>query len=227
MSLFGLFQEALRERLQPTTEGPLAVYAASLRRELAALSPEQLAQRVAADLSAEATLALVFWGEEVQATHPELVWRTTAGRPLGDLAQALLLHHLARSDGARPTGRWIAFAELPDGLFYDRAFNGYTAAVLARRFGDDVAAFARSAERVPGRLDEGMVPAAPMAFAYRVLPLVPLAVACWPGDEDFPTAYRILFDAAVPHHLSTDGCALLGSMLTRRLVGNRTMDDGR
>lgn len=221
MSLFGVFQQALRERLQPGGDGPLAVYAASLRRELAPIPPERLALRVAADMPTASTLSLVFWGEEVWTTHPELVWRTADGRPLGDLAQALLLHHLARSDGTKPTGRWIAFADLPDGLFYNRAFNGYTAAVLARRFGDDVVAFIGSAERMPSRLTERPVPSAPVAFVYRVLPLVPLAVACWPGDEDFPTAYRILFDAAVPHHLSTDGCALLGSMLTRRLVGSR------
>lgn len=221
MSLFGVFQEALRERLQPNGHGPLAVYAAALRRELAPIPPERLAPRVAADMPDENTLCLVFWGEEVWATHPELVWQTADGRPLGELAQALLLHHLARSDGTKPTGRWIAFAELPDGLFYDRAFNGYTAAALARRFGDDVAAFIGSAERVAGRLTERSAPSAPVAFVYRVLPLVPLAVACWPGDEDFPTAYRILFDAAAPHHLSTDGCALLGSMLTRRLVVSR------
>ncbi len=201
---------------------PLAMYAASLRHTLSAVPPERLAQRVAATLLDTTTLALPFWGERVQARHPELVWQTATGRDLDELSQALLLHHLHHSDGTRPTGRWVAFGELPDGMFYSRAFSGYTDAVLARHFGDDLATFRRCALRVSGCLGEQAAVSAPMAWVFQVLPLVPLAVAVWPGDEEVPTAYRILFDAAVSHHLSTDGCALLGSMLTRRLVRGRS-----
>jgi hypothetical protein len=48
--------------------------------------------------------------------------------------------------------------------------------------------------------------------------MVSLMVVCWLGDEDFLTSYRILFDAAANHHLSTDACAVVGSTLTRRLL---------
>mgnify|MGYP001042940107 CR=1 FL=1 len=222
MSLFGVFQESLRQRRQTAEGQPLALYAAALRRELIAVPPERLAPRVAATLLDTTTLALSFWDEPVQARYPELIWQTASGRPLDELSQALLLHHLHHSDGTRPTGRWIAFGELPDGMFYSQAFSGYTAAVLARQFGDALEAFSRCAMQVPGCQGEGATVAAPMAWVFRVLPLVPLAVAAWPGDEDVPTSYRLLFDAAVPHHLSTEGCALLGSMLTRRLVRARS-----
>jgi hypothetical protein len=43
-------------------------------------------------------------------------------------------------------------------------------------------------------------------------------VVTWEGDEDFPSTYQILFDAAVSHHLPTDACAILGSILTHRLT---------
>ncbi|MFN2105113.1 MAG: DUF3786 domain-containing protein [Candidatus Promineifilaceae bacterium] len=45
-----------------------------------------------------------------------------------------------------------------------------------------------------------------------------MAAVCWLGDEDFPTSYRILFDRSIEHHLPTDACAILGSMLTTRLT---------
>ena len=56
------------------------------------------------------------------------------------------------------------------------------------------------------------------AFAFHVLPRVPLAVIYWRGDEDFPANCQILFDASASHYLPTDLCAILGSMLTRKLL---------
>jgi len=47
---------------------------------------------------------------------------------------------------------------------------------------------------------------------------VRVTVACWQGDEDFPSSYRVLFDAALAHQLPTDAGAVLGSTITRRLI---------
>jgi hypothetical protein len=64
-----------------------------------------------------------------------------------------------------------------------------------------------------------------LAFAYQVLPHVRLLAACWLGDEEFPPSYRVLFDAAAGHHLTTDAYAILGSMLTRRLLREAGRED--
>jgi hypothetical protein len=45
-----------------------------------------------------------------------------------------------------------------------------------------------------------------------------VAIVCWLGDEDFPTSFRFLFDDSIRHHLPTDACAILGNMLTRKLL---------
>jgi hypothetical protein len=46
---------------------------------------------------------------------------------------------------------------------------------------------------------------------------VRIAVALWPGDEDFRSRASVLFDAAASHYMTTDGLALLGAGLARRL----------
>jgi hypothetical protein len=51
---------------------------------------------------------------------------------------------------------------------------------------------------------------------------LPLLAVAWPGDEDFPPAYRVLFDESAPHYLPTDVCAILGSFLTRRIIRGRS-----
>lgn len=130
------------------------------------------------------------------------------------LSTALLLYYFDRSDGAPLAGRWVAFGDLPDGRFYVQAFEGYTGSVLAGVFGDDLDGFCRAAQSLGGEA----VGLGEAAFAYRVLPNLSVLAVCWLGDEDFPTRYQVLFDAAAANHMTTDGCAIVGSSLTRRLV---------
>ncbi len=218
MSTFTLFQKALADRQDPAARKPLVEYAETLRRELRQAEPAALAGRSGAEIWQDKSgfaLILSFWGEPVQALFPELFFHSpSGGRALDDLSQALLLHHLHHSDGAPVAGSWMAFSELPDGRFYAQAFQGYTGHPLAQHFGSNDDAFAAAALAAGG----APLPFADRAFSFRPLPRAPLLAACWQGDEDFPASYRILFDASAPHHFSTDACAILGSMLVRRLM---------
>jgi hypothetical protein len=84
--------------------------------------------------------------------------------------------------------------------------------------GNDEGGFAAAAGAIHGRELSTGGQLGDRAFAFRALPHVSLLVVCWLGDEDFPPSYRLLFDGAAKHHLSTDACAILGSGLTRRLI---------
>ncbi len=44
----------------------------------------------------------------------------------------VLMHYLLTADGTPPADRWLAFRELPDGLFYAQAFAGHAEGLLAR-----------------------------------------------------------------------------------------------
>jgi hypothetical protein len=158
---------------------------------------------------------LPVWGREALVEFPgfAVTWSDDAS-PVDPFTAALLAYYFETSDGTTETGRCIAFSELRDGTFYAQAFQGYTGHELAKVFGNDADGFAAAAEGLGG-LSAAL---ADRAFSFRVLPLVTVAAACWLGDEDFGPSYRILFDAAVGHHLPTDVCAIVGSALTRRLI---------
>jgi len=158
---------------------------------------------------------LPVWGREARVALPGFAasWAGDAA-PADPLTSALLAYYFETSDGTPESGRRIAFSELRHGTFYAQAFQGYTGSHLERAFGADHAAF-EAAALCLGGLPEAL---ADRAFSFRALPLVSLAVACWLGEEDFGPSYRVLFDAAVGHHLPTDVCAVAGSTLTRRLI---------
>jgi len=159
--------------------------------------------------------SLPLFGRIVNVSYPDLVaCDAETGASLPVAIQALLLYYLNIADGTPLEGRWVAFADLPDGRFYNQAFQGYTGQELARHFGNDLGTFERAARKLDGmKLGYGDA-----AFAFHILPRVMLAVVYHLGDEDFPATCQILFDASASHYLPTDVCAILGSMLTRKLL---------
>lgn len=178
--------------------------------------PRALAARTGADYSnEEKAFRLPVWENEVLLSFPSFEAQDAAsGRPANPFVRALLAYYFCTADGTPPAGRWIAFSELPDGIFYAQAFQSYTGRELVRRFGHDVAAFSLVAEKCGGEpLELGDA-----AYVFQALPRVILAAVVWRGDEDFSPSYRLLFDGAIDHYLTTDACAVLGSALTRRLL---------
>lgn len=187
---------------------------AELRRVLGERETAVLAQHTGAT-RVENGLHLTVWGQPVLVTLPDFVAREPdSGDELDLMTQALLAYYFFTSNGAPLAEEWIAFTELPNGRFYTNAFQGYTGQKLARTFGNNVMRFGETAVSLSGK----PVPFADAAFHFQVLPNVPVLVACWQGDEDFPPSYKLLFDAHTSHHLPTDACAIIGSMLTGKLL---------
>jgi hypothetical protein len=200
----------------------LARKVAELHTDLRQCSPMILAAHTGATYlpagPEQGTFYLPLWGQDVSLTYPEFVGRDgRTGELLGTFAQALLAYYFTISDGTSNAGQWVSFSELPDGRFYNAAFQGYTGDELAKVMGNDREGFAKASTHMRGWRPKTEKPLGDEAFAFQVFPHVALLVVCWLGDEDFPPSYRILFDAVVSHHLSTDACAIIGSTLTRQL----------
>ncbi|MBC8496834.1 MAG: DUF3786 domain-containing protein [Chloroflexi bacterium] len=201
------------------TPNPLGDRADEMRAELRGREPFDLANRTGTiytprgDSGGE--FKLVFWDREVLISFPDFTAKDAqTEEQLNTFDQTMLLYYFHLSDGTPQAGKWIAFSELPDGKFYAQAYQGYTGQELSRTFGNDSEAFIQAAESLDGlREFFGNI-----AYSYQVLPRLAIMVVCWLGDEDFPASYRILFDASIGHHLTTDACAIVGSTLARKLI---------
>lgn len=205
--------------LNDNAPGPLAERADEIRAAMQNIDPERVALKTGAIYTpagaARGTFKLTLWNREVLFTFPKFsATDAHSGAELNPFDQTMLLYYFHLSDGTPQANKWIAFTELPDGKFYTQAFQGYTGQALTQVFGNDSEAFSQAAEQWGGRREFF----GNRAYSFQVLPHLALMVACWLGDEDFPASYRILFDAAAGHHLTTDACAILGSQLTRMLI---------
>lgn len=183
---------------------------AESKARLQGLPLAELARRSGAVLMG-ASLILEFLGKAYRLT-PDLNLLEPEGTPAPEEVQALLFDYLANARGQEPQGRWLGFRELPHGTFYAPTFQGYTGDELVRRLNSQ--SFRRAAERLDG------IPLAlgDMAYAFRVLPLLMLAVVWWEGEEDLPPQATCLFDANAPELLPTEGLAIVGRLLCRKLI---------
>ena len=193
-----------------------------LKKDLSQKKPSYLAAATSAEFrprhSIKGEFSLLLWGNEVCLSYPDFIIQDQrTGNPLSQMDLVMLLYYFNTSDGTAKTGRWISFSELPDGKFYNQAFQGYTGQRLARSFHDDMAIFEHAATSLGGT----PFPLGSASFTFKVLPRVSLLVIFWQGDEDFPSSFQILFDASASQCLPTDAYAILGSMLTGRLIKAR------
>jgi hypothetical protein len=174
-----------------------------------------IADRSGATIDQEGCLRVEFLRREYVIDHTEwTVKRVEDGTTPPSLMQSLILTYLVTADGTPPSDRWLGFRELPNGLFYAQAFQGYTGAELVRDLNGDVAALRRASEKLQG---------APLAigdvgYVFQVLPCLKLAVSMWAGDDEFPSHAQVLFQETAPHYLMTEALAIVGSLLIGQIV---------
>ncbi len=153
-------------------------------------------------------------GRRYVVSWPDLRAADDSGETANPVLQILLLHYLLTSDGITPRGQWVSFRDLPDGRVYYPAFREGSEERLLARFGDDIAGFLRAAEALGGT----PLPFADHAFAFQVLPRLPMAVLLWERDEEFPPEVRILFDSTAANYLPTEDLAVIARYLAACLI---------
>lgn len=166
-------------------------------------------------------VSVLFFGRPHLATHPGGAVRAAnpahaeePPRAAHISIQIVLLHYLLAADGAPPADRWLAFRELPDGLFYAQAFAGHAEGLLAEKLGADLPRFRQAAEALGGQ----SLDLADAAYRFPAFPRLAVAALLWAGDDDFPAQARILFDANAGHYLPTEDLAGIGDWLAHRLT---------
>lgn len=197
---------------------PLERRADELRAELLGGDPRQLAFVTATNLEStggEEYFSFEYWGKPVKLSCQDYIARDPdTGQELPPIHQAVILYYFHSSRGSQQSGKWISFSELENGQFYNAAFQGYTSKMLLQVFGDDYLAFETANQELCGEktsFGDG-------AYRYQILPRMALLLVYWKGDEEFPPSYKILFEDIADYHLPTDGCAILASMLTGKII---------
>jgi hypothetical protein len=155
-----------------------------------------------------------FLGRTYRITYPSGdIVDVESGQAPHHAASLILLHYLAQADGTPPAGEWVAFRELPDGMIYHSAFVARVEPGLVGVFGhrpDALLASGRALGGMPLELGDA-------AVSVDALPYIRLACIIHGGDDEFPPAANVLFDAAAGRHLPIEDLAVLGGLFVGAL----------
>lgn len=186
---------------------------AQAREDLCRRKPHVVAELSGAEFS-QGELRLKFFGRVYKISWPELAVRDPQGQSCSNPTQAALLQYLVLANGTPLAHQWVSLRELPNGAFYERAFQGYSGNLVARHFKDDIEGFCKAARRLGGEPIE----LGDAAFRFWALPRIPLAVVYWSGDDEFPASAQVLFDASAGHYHHLEMLAHLGAMICDQLL---------
>lgn len=175
---------------------------------------------ISKDKEGRTLLVLNALHQKVNITWPQFTFSTEkmeAEVPLQQ--QVLYLHYLIgawSTSGQRPMGEWISFQEIPDGRFYMDAFQRRAKNPMVATFGEKPDLLLRVGQDLYGAVpfDQGDV-----SVVVQALPLVPIALILWKGDEEFPPEGNVLFDRSIVGILSAEDVAWLAGMVVYPMIG--------
>ena len=190
-----------------------------LRAKLELILPNQLAERSGASYlelgQGRGEFHLELLGTSIIVTYPDFCAITVnTASPLPVFKHALVLYYFLHSNETLPAGRWISFTGLPEGRIYSTAFQGYTGDEIVRTFGMNMDLFCAACENAGG----DSVVFGDTSYCFQALPRINLLVVYNLGDEDFPSICKLLFDGNAGLYLPTEACAILGSLLTQKIL---------
>jgi hypothetical protein len=166
------------------------------------------------------SLSLRFLNRDVVISWPEMEFFYHGSErevPIQD--QVLLLHYLngALNSGADwKAGEWVSFQDLPDGRFYMDAFLKRAKDPLLKTFGTDPK---RLVELASGIYDAEPAEYGDISVVIKALPLAPVVLMIWQGDDEFPPDGNILFNQGISGILSAEDTAWLAGAVVYPLVG--------
>ncbi|MDY6987862.1 MAG: DUF3786 domain-containing protein [Thermodesulfobacteriota bacterium] len=128
--------------------------------------------------------------------------------------QVLLLHYLITATGIPVADEWITFREVAAGSFYYPSFVKRAVDPLVRSFGKRPELL----ERTAGRIGQLVTLPGDKGAKILALPRVPVVLALWRGDDEFPPEGNVYFDASVSSYLSTEDIAYLGGATVYKVI---------
>jgi hypothetical protein len=115
------------------------------------------------------------------------------------------------------SGEWVSYRDFRDSAFFNSNFQTTVEGRLARHFDGRTDELERAALQLDGRPLEG-IQGSDVSFHFQALPMVPLCLLFYDGDEEFPASCKLLFDRAAPLWLDMECLAVVGAIIADLLI---------
>jgi len=159
-------------------------------------------------------ITLSFFQRPYTISYPELAFSCPQEPVISLVSKIIILHYLINATHSTRTGQLTNYGGIPGGSFYFPVFKRKTTDILLAKLGNNGEALKRAGEA----LGAAATSLGDVSFTIRALPDIDLTIIFWEGDEDFPSAYDILFDAAIDRYLSLEDIVVLAQMATKRVL---------
>ena len=142
----------------------------------------------------------------------------TDGKAVPDVTASALIHYVLHKSTARPTGKFVPFADLAGPLFKRGSYSASAfEQPIIRRFQGRTPELATKAESLGGRR-EGMAGMGGMSLVLDLLPHILVQIVFYDGDEEFPARATVLFDANATRLIDFEALAVLMTLFVRFLT---------
>ena len=194
------------------------------RKELLHYNPEVIARYAGVNIKRsddnKTALNLTFLNRDINISWPDMEFSYKTG--VGEISiqqQAFLLHYLNGACSSRCTemsGEWVSYQDIPDGRFYMDAFIKRAKEPLIKTFGFMAKKMVETASKA---YNAELLDLGDFSVKVNALPIVPVALIIWEGDEEFPPDGNLLFDKTVSNILSAEDIATLAGMVVYPMIG--------
>jgi len=171
--------------------------------ELGEMDPHEVCRRTSSRFNPEdRCYTLTVWDREYEISpERKTITQITDGpQPVNLLLGLFIILYLLKSKTTRISGQWISEKDMPGGVAFFSGPHTIPTNMIAKRFGDNPEGFKQTCASLGGTpLDM-----ADAAYAFTVVPPIPVAVLLWRGDEEFPAEAKLLFDKTITEHLALD-----------------------
>ena len=138
----------------------------------------------------------------------------TSGEEAPMRDKILMLHYFLQAKGTPLTNSPITYKELHDGINYYPTFFKRSIEVLINYFGEKPELLPEIAAKLGGyKSDYGDIAVTINAFKY-----VPITIALWHGDKEFPPEGNIMFDSTISDYLPTEDITVLCEVIAWKMV---------
>ena len=162
-----------------------------------------------------AVIELRFLNRMITITWPDLSFSQDQKGELPIKEKIIILHYLNGVKREQTGEEWISYKDIPSARFYLDAFNRRVKQPLMDAFGEQPDRLVSFAKDLYGATDSSF---GDISVVIQALPKVPVGLALWRGDEEFPPDGAILFNRSIQDILSAEDISELSSMIVYPLV---------
>jgi hypothetical protein len=162
------------------------------------------------------SVEIPFFDEVITLQVPVFTFRSSKAVSVNLVTKIILLHYLLKASGEslKPVEERISYDDIPGCGNYLPVFERRALKPLQTAFAHDRYLFLEAGISLGGK-EEGFGDA---AFTVYALPMVPITIILWEGDEEFPPSVRMLFDPSIPGYLPLEDVVVVAKLAATRVI---------